>query len=123
MLGIQLSAVLSLLLFSTVAGAATSQLGEPLKLTNSFAGYLSLTIFVIAYIVVMMEEYLKLRKSKPVLLAAGLIWIIIGFIYQEHNLVEVAKQALEHNLLEYAELLLFLLVAMTYISAMEEKTV
>ncbi|MEZ9513862.1 sodium:proton antiporter NhaD [Vibrio splendidus] len=121
MLGIQLSAVLSLLFFSTVAGAATSQLGEPLKLTSSFAGYLSLTIFVVAYIVVMMEEYLKLRKSKPVLLAAGLIWIIIGFTYQEHNLVEVAKQALEHNLLEYAELLLFLLAAMTYISAMEER--
>ncbi|MBE8565752.1 sodium:proton antiporter NhaD [Vibrio sp. OPT20] len=121
MLGIQLSAVLSLFFFSTVAGAATSQLGEPLKLTSSFAGYLSLTIFVVAYIVVMMEEYLKLRKSKPVLLAAGLIWIIIGFTYQEHNLTEVAKQALEHNLLEYAELLLFLLVAMTYISAMEER--
>ncbi|MFS1429429.1 sodium:proton antiporter NhaD [Vibrio splendidus] len=121
MLGIQLSVVLSLLFFSTVAGAATSQLGEPLKLTSSFAGYLSLTIFVVAYIVVMMEEYLKLRKSKPVLLAAGLIWIIIGFTYQEHNLTEVAKQALEHNLLEYAELLLFLLVAMTYISAMEER--
>lgn len=121
MLGIQLSVVLSFLFFSTVAGAATSQLGEPLKLTNSFVGYLSLTIFVVAYIVVMMEEYLKLRKSKPVLLAAGLIWIIIGFTYQEHNLTEVAKQALEHNLLEYAELLLFLLVAMTYISAMEER--
>ncbi|WP_017092462.1 sodium:proton antiporter NhaD [Vibrio splendidus] len=121
MLGIQLSVVLSFLFFSTVAGAATSQLGEPLKLTSSFVGYLSLTIFVVAYIVVMMEEYLKLRKSKPVLLAAGLIWIIIGFTYQEHNLTEVAKQALEHNLLEYAELLLFLLVAMTYISAMEER--
>ncbi|MDN3629188.1 sodium:proton antiporter NhaD [Vibrio lentus] len=121
MLGIQLSVVLSLLFFSTTAGAATAQLGEPLKLTNSFVGYLSLTIFVVAYIVVMMEEYLKLRKSKPVLLAAGLIWIIIGFTYQEHNLTEVAKQALEHNLLEYAELLLFLLVAMTYISAMEER--
>ncbi|QPK06816.1 sodium:proton antiporter NhaD [Vibrio kanaloae] len=121
MLGIQLSVVLSFLFFSTVAGAATDQLGEPLKLTSSFVGYLSLTIFVVAYIVVMMEEYLKLRKSKPVLLAAGLIWIIIGFTYQEHNLTEVAKQALEHNLLEYAELLLFLLVAMTYISAMEER--
>ncbi|PML48909.1 sodium:proton antiporter [Vibrio lentus] len=121
MLGIQLSVVLSFLFFSTTAGAATAQLGEPLKLTNSFVGYLSLTIFVVAYVVVMMEEYLKLRKSKPVLLAAGLIWIIIGFTYQEHNLTEVAKQALEHNLLEYAELLLFLLVAMTYISAMEER--
>ncbi|MFL7047615.1 sodium:proton antiporter, partial [Vibrio cyclitrophicus] len=48
MLGIQLSAVLSLFFFSTVAAASTSQLGESLSLTNSFAGYLSLTIFVVA---------------------------------------------------------------------------
>ncbi|WP_374939806.1 sodium:proton antiporter NhaD [Vibrio sp. T187] len=94
---------------------------EPLNLTNSFPGYAALAIFCFAYVIVMMEEYLQLRKSKPVLLAAGLIWIIIGIIYQQHNMVDIAKQALEHNLLEYAELLLFLLVAMTYISAMEER--
>ena len=69
----------------------------------------------------MMEEYLQLRKSKPVLLAAGLIWIAIGLTYQNYQQIEVAQAALEHNLLEYAELLLFLLVAMTYISAMEER--
>ncbi|GAL26577.1 Na+/H+ antiporter NhaD type [Vibrio variabilis] len=83
--------------------------------------YASLLIFGIAYTLVMMEEYLKLRKSKPVLLAAGLIWILIGFVYKDMGQIEVAKSALEHNLLEYAELLLFLLVAMTYISAMEER--
>jgi NhaD family Na+/H+ antiporter len=69
----------------------------------------------------MAEEYLQLRKSKPVLLAAGLIWIMIGYVYQQHGQIEVAQRAIEHNLLEYAELLLFLLVAMTYISAMEER--
>jgi NhaD family Na+/H+ antiporter len=69
----------------------------------------------------MAEEYLQLRKSKPVLLAAGLIWIIIGYVYQSHDQIHVAQRALEHNLLEYTELLLFLLVAMTYISAMEER--
>ncbi|MBN8143078.1 sodium:proton antiporter NhaD, partial [Vibrio vulnificus] len=75
----------------------------------------------IAYTLVMLEEYLQLRKSKPVLLAAGLIWAMIGYVYQQTGSTEVARQALEHNLLEYAELLLFLLVAMTYISAMEER--
>ncbi|MDF4957115.1 sodium:proton antiporter NhaD, partial [Vibrio parahaemolyticus] len=40
---------------------------------------------------------------------------------QQHGNVDIARAALEHNLLEYAELLLFLLVAMTYISAMEER--
>ena len=35
----------------------------------------------------------------------------------------VVEQALRHNILEYAELMLFLLVAMTYINAMEERLV
>jgi Na+/H+ antiporter NhaD/arsenite permease-like protein len=35
----------------------------------------------------------------------------------------LAEAAVRHNLLEYAELMLFLLVAMTYINAMEERQV
>jgi NhaD family Na+/H+ antiporter len=91
------------------------------NLTQSGAGYASLIIFGLAYCLVMGEEHLKLRKSKPVLLAAGLIWIIIGFTFKRLGEMEMAESALEHNLLEYSELLLFLLVAMTYISAMEER--
>lgn len=92
-----------------------------LDLTQSTVGYTSLIIFAIAYCLVMSEEFLKLRKSKPVLLAAGLIWLMIGFLLNEQGQIEVAKSALEHNLLEYSKLLLFLLVAMTYINAMEER--
>lgn len=92
-----------------------------LDLTESTVGYASLTIFAIAYCLVMSEEFLKLRKSKPVLLAAGLIWLMIGFLLNEQGQIEVAEAALEHNLLEYSKLLLFLLVAMTYINAMEER--
>ncbi len=106
-----------LALFSWPAFASES----PLDFTTSTVGYSALIIFVLAYTLVMGEEYLKLKKSKPVLLAAGLIWMIIGFAYQEAGQIEVAKHALEHNLLEYAQLLLFLLVAMTYINAMEER--
>ena len=90
-------------------------------LTHSNIGYAALMIFAIAYVLVMAEEYLNLRKSKPVLLAAGLIWIMLGYVYQQHGQTEVAKHAIEHNLLEYAQMLLFLLVAMTYINAMEER--
>lgn len=93
----------------------------PLSLTGSMIGYLSLTLFALAYVLVTLEEYLQLKKSKPVLLAAGLIWAMIGYVYQQHGLADIAREALEYNLLEYAELLLFLLVAMTYISAMEER--
>lgn len=104
--------------FSTLAANTTH---ETIPLTQSTVGYASLLIFTAAYALVMLEEYLKLRKSKPVLLAAGLIWAMIGYVYTQHGQIEIAKEALEYNLLEYAELLLFLLVAMTYISAMEER--
>lgn len=105
------------LLASTSAMAA----GSGVDLTQSTVGYAALLIFGLAYCLVMGEEYLQLRKSKPVLLAAGIIWLMIGVVFQQLGKIDVAKSALEHNLLEYAELLLFLLVAMTYINAMEER--
>jgi hypothetical protein len=49
-----------------------------LDLTGTWFGYLSLLIFVVAYILVILEETTQLRKSKPVLMAAGLIWALIG---------------------------------------------
>ncbi|KOO10733.1 sodium:proton antiporter, partial [Vibrio xuii] len=113
-------AIFTLLLLPLPSFAA-SGVHEALPLTQSTIGYAALLIFGGAYTLVMLEEYLQLKKSKPVLLAAGLIWAMIGYVYSQHGQIEVAQAALEHNLLEYAELLLFLLVAMTYISAMEER--
>ncbi|WP_394245611.1 sodium:proton antiporter NhaD [Vibrio astriarenae] len=110
--------LLPLLLISTSTWASSA---PPLDLTHSTVGYICLIIFGLAYTLVMLEEVLQLRKSKPVLLAAGLIWAILGYVYTQHGIAEQAHAALEHNLLEYAELLLFLLVAMTYINAMEER--
>ncbi|MBU0961034.1 MAG: sodium:proton antiporter NhaD [Proteobacteria bacterium] len=106
-----------------VAMAMSGGGGEHLDLTSSWVGYTSLILFVVAYGFVMAEEYTHMRKSKPVLLAAGLIWGIIGWIYVNHGFTDVASTAVRHNILEYAELFLFLLVAMTYINAMEERLV
>lgn len=96
---------------------------DTLDLTNHIAGYLALLIFFIAYTLVVLEEQLHLQKSKPILVAAGVIWAIIAYVYKTHDLSELARQALEHNFLEYTELFFFLLVAMTYISAMVERNV
>ncbi|NMH66494.1 sodium:proton antiporter NhaD [Shewanella salipaludis] len=102
------------------AGNAATAL-QPLVLTANWAGYLAVGVFVLAYLLVMGEELLHLRKSKPVLVAAGIIWGVIGYAYTQQGMPELAEMAFKHNLLEYAELLLFLLVAMTYINAMEER--
>ncbi|WP_404948408.1 sodium:proton antiporter NhaD [Shewanella sp. SR44-3] len=109
-------------LFSPMVMASNGESnGHFLDLTATTAGYFAVCIFVIAYLLVMGEEMLHLRKSKPVLIAAGIIWGVIGFIYVQNGMSEVSQTAFKHNLLEYAELLLFLLVAMTYINAMEER--
>ncbi|WP_445424782.1 sodium:proton antiporter NhaD [Alishewanella sp. HL-SH06] len=106
-----------LLLTPSAFAAAAGQL----ELTQSMVGYVCIGIFVIAYALVMGEEKLHMRKSKPVLVAAGLIWMLIGWVYIQQGQPEVTQVAFRHNLLEFAELMLFLLVAMTYINAMEER--
>jgi NhaD family Na+/H+ antiporter len=95
--------------------------GGAIDLTSHSIGYVSLLVFGIAYCLVMLEDVIHLRKSKPVLVAAGIIWAMIGFYYTQNGMSHDAEAAFRNNLLEYAELFFFLLVAMTYINAMEER--
>ena len=95
-----------------------------IDLTTSYVGILSLIVFVLAYAVVMAEEFSHLRKSKPVIISAAVIWAIIAFHFAaDKEYAHKIEYALEHNILEFAELFLFLLVAMTYINALEERKV
>ena len=114
--------ILSALALLLCASPATAESGAgSIDLTTHWAGYASLAIFVIAYLAVMMEERIHLRKSKPVMVAAGLIWVLIGIVYTAHGDTHTAGAALRENLLGYGELFLFLLSAMTYINTMEER--
>ena len=108
-------------LFPSLSFAASTS--PSLDLTSHMAGYLALIVFVIAYGFVMVEEFTHLRKSKPVILAAGIIWAIIGWVYASNGMTHAAEAAVRHNFLEFAELFLFLLVAMTYIESMRERLV
>ena len=55
-----------------------------INLTTSYVGILSLITFVIAYAVVMAEEFSHLRKSKPVIISAAVIWAIIAFHFSSN---------------------------------------
>lgn len=92
------------------------------SLTTSGLGLLALAIFVIAYALVLAEDVTELRKSKPVVFAGGLIWICVALAYQRAGLPH-ADEALRETLLEYAQLFLFLLAAMTYVNTMDERNV
>ena len=95
-----------------------------MQLTNHVNGIIAIIIFVVAYIFVMVEEYSHLRKSKPVLIAAGLIWLIVAYSAKNfgYNIHE-AEYAFKHTFLEFAELFIFLLVAMTFINSLTERGV
>jgi len=124
MINLKTISIFALTLLTPVVALASAQAGhERVDLTNSAIGFTAIAIFVFAYILVMGEEFIHLRKSKPVIIAAGLIWGMIGFYYMQHGMPELAEHAVRENFLEYTELMLFLLVAMTYVNAMEERRV
>lgn len=110
-----------LLLLSPTAFAAGD--GEALNLTATWVGIVSLIVFTVAYVLVIFEEQLHLSKSKPVLAAAGVIWLMIGIYMTQSGDTHSVEHAIRHYFLEYAELFFFLLVAMTYINALIERGV
>ncbi len=103
--------------------AAAAESSNRIDLTGHWVGFVSILIFVVAYGFVMVEEFTHLRKSKPVMLAAGVIWVLIAIIYMQHDLPHEAENAVRHNILEFAELFLFLMAAMTYVNALDERLV
>lgn len=83
-----------------------------------------LVVFVLSYLLVLLEEKTHLRKSKPVMLGAGIIWVTIGIIAPGYGFShDDVHSAVFHGLEEYASLMLFLLAAMTYIAALEDRMV
>ncbi|OGI45666.1 MAG: sodium:proton antiporter [Candidatus Muproteobacteria bacterium RIFCSPHIGHO2_01_FULL_65_16] len=105
--------------FASLAAAAAA--GPAPDLTTSGAGVLAVVVFIAAYGMVIGEEFSQLRKSKPVIVAAGAIWVLVALAYAARGEAAAAAQLLRANLLEYAELMLFLLAAMTFINTLEER--
>jgi len=117
---------LLIFIFPQVSFAASAGDLPLIDLTTHWVGYASLAIFTFAYVLVILEEKIHMRKSKPVMLAAGIIWAMVAAIYAQQPddaFHHTAEALIRHNLLEYAELFLFLLAAMTYINTMSERGV
>lgn len=94
-----------------------------MELLNHPISIISLLIFVIAYGFVVTEEVTHLRKSKPVLFAAGVIWAMIAWVGAKYDFSHSVEDAIMHAFSEFSQLMLFLLVAMTFINSMTERNV
>ncbi|HXS03231.1 MAG TPA: sodium:proton antiporter NhaD [Rhodanobacter sp.] len=92
-------------------------------LTAHPVGWIALALFVLAYVVVILEERIHVAKSKPVVLAAALIWGLIAWQTGDAGGAQQARHAFEAMFLEYAEIFFFLVVAMTYVTAVGERNV
>lgn len=91
--------------------------------TESWISWLCIAIFSLCYAGVMFEERLHLRKSVPVMVGAGVIWVLVAILFGQHGQREKASEMLEHVILEYAGLFLFLLSAITFVNTLEERDV
>ena len=92
--------------------------------TSTPVGWVLLVVFVAAYALVVFEERLALRKSKPVLFAAGVMWALVAW----HALAtgtgpEQVRHLFREVFLDFAELFFFLIVAMSYVTAIGERNV
>lgn len=82
-----------------------------------------IVVFIAAYALVFAEEKLHLAKSKPVMVAAGLIWILVAISLNHQGRGHEVTEKLRVVLLDYAELFLFLLSAMSFVNTLVERDV
>jgi hypothetical protein len=122
-----LSFLLGFLLMPSIAFAeganAATQLLHHLNLTQHWVGFSALALFALAYLLAMTEEITDLRKSKPMVFAASLIWVLIAIIYATNNMSDQVAHAFRSALEGYVELFLFIMVSMTYLNTMEDRGV
>lgn len=115
---------IGLLALPVLAGEGGSHGGEKISMVTHPAAICALVVFFFSYLAVLFEEQTHMRKSKPVMLGAGVIWVIIGIIAPSYGLSHhEVHDAVLHGLEEYATLMLFLLAAMTFIATMQERKV
>lgn len=89
---------------------------------SSWTGIAILGGFVLAYVLVILEERLHLRKSKPVVLIGCLLWVLIA-LHERGQGGGHAGEQVKHLIGEIGALFFFLLAAMTYINALQERLV
>ncbi len=92
------------------------------SLTATWVGFASIICFCMAYTLVIFEEQIHMRKSKPVILIGCFMWALIG-IYEAQHGGGHAHDHVKELIAEIGELFFFLLVAMTYINTLDERNV
>ncbi|MCD8212841.1 MAG: sodium:proton antiporter NhaD [Campylobacter sp.] len=103
---------------------ASDASGEAINLTMTWVGILCLIIFVVGYFFIAAEENFHINKAKPAIFIGTFMFLLIG-LYMLGNGMDVhsLQDEVNHLILEIAQIIFFLMVAMTYIEALIERDV
>lgn len=83
---------------------------------NNIIQYFIVFIFLISYILLIIEDIIKIKKSKVFILSASFMWFFIFYFSNDYiNVNKIVKDFL----LEYCELFFFLFVAIVYINTIK----
>lgn len=95
------------------------------ELATSWIGIISLILFILAYVVIALEDKLHIPKSKPALFIGTFLYLLIGLylLTTQGYVPESLHTSAEHVILEIAGIFFFLYAAMVYIEALMERGV
>lgn len=108
-------------LFLTLIGCGSAYASDVLRLEGLINNPLAMgaaAVLIAAIIMVMIESKTHINKAIPTTAAAGIIWLIVVLLGtgQGAEGKDIALAALDHSLVEYTKVMLFLMVAMVYVN-------
>lgn len=98
---------------------AHAQAGASVEIVQHWTGWFGLILFGFGYAFVILEERTHLRKSIPMIIAAGVLWTLVAI----SPVADAGSDILHTNILEFSELFLFILAAVTFVNTMEDRQV
>lgn len=84
--------------------------------TSKITNLIIISIFVLCYTLIILEEQINIKKSTISILSASIIWIILSLSIQNENNTEIINYKIQETLQKYCELFLFLFITITYIN-------
>jgi Na+/H+ antiporter NhaD/arsenite permease-like protein len=90
-------------------------------LADTWVTPVTLGLFATAYALVLLEERLRLKKSIPVMIAAGLVWLVVALGARQFGLEHPVNGLFLGHLMAFAEIFCFLIAAMTFVNTMEDR--
>jgi Na+/H+ antiporter NhaD/arsenite permease-like protein len=108
----------SVILLVPAVAAAQAEV-VPDVIVPHWSAWIALILFGFGYLFVILEERTHLRKSIPMIIAAGVLWTLVAM-----SPAGVRSAGFLHeNIFEFAQLFLFILAAVSFVNTLEDRQV